>query len=198
MTDAILFDLGNVVLEVDFRRTFRRWAEACGEPPAVFHERWEEDEAYQAHERGELSFDEYVAALSRRLGVSMSREDWLVGWNDVFVGPYPRLQQRLSSLAGQIPLFAFTNTNPTHEAAWRSRYGDALRHFEDIFVSSRIGLRKPDRDAFDWVAEAMGLDPATILFLDDNPENVEGARAAGYQTAWIRSEADVLSALTRF
>ena len=196
--DAVLFDLGNVVLEVDFRRTFRRWASSTGAPESLFYERWSEDDAYRAHETGSIGFDDYVAALTDRLGVSMSADEWLSGWNDVFLGPYPGVQRALDNLSGRLPLYAFTNTNPTHEAAWRARYSHALVRFEEIFVSSSIGMRKPDRAAFEWVAAAMDTAPERILFLDDNPENIAGARRAGLTTAQVRGEAEVLSALDTY
>ena len=196
--EALLLDLGNVVMEIDFRRTFRHWANWADVDATRLHERWVEDEAYQAHERGELSFADYIAALGARLQISLPAEVWEAGWNEVFIGPYASVQRSLFSLAGRVPLYAFTNTNPTHERAWRSRYADALAHFDEIYVSSRIGLRKPDQAAFEWVADAMGVAPGRILFLDDNRQNVEGAEAAGMQTVWVRSEADVVSTLARF
>jgi putative hydrolase of the HAD superfamily len=196
--EAILFDLGNVVLEVDFRRTFRHWAESAGVHESVFYERWSEDDAYRAHETGALDFDAYVAALADRLGVSMSLDAWLTGWNEVFVGPYPGVQAALRDLPANLPLYAFTNTNPTHEAAWRARYGKELEHFEEIFVSSSMGLRKPDKAAFEWVTAAMDLAPERILFLDDNPENVAGAERAGLTTVRTHGESEVLAALEAF
>lgn len=198
MIDALLLDLGNVVLEVDFRRTFRHWAAKAAADPAELHARWSEDEAYQAHERGELSFAAYVATLGDRLQISLPSDDWEAGWNDVFVGPYQQVQTSLRNLAGRRPLFAFTNTNATHEQTWRRRYADALVHFDEIFVSSTIGRRKPELAAFRWVAQTMGVRPERILFLDDNAENIEGARSAGFQTVWVRSEADVVDVLNRF
>jgi len=196
--DALLLDLGNVVLEVDFRRTFRHWAASAAVDPARLQERWAEDEAYRAHERGELSFEAYTAALGDRLGIDLSAQAWAAGWNDIFVGPYEHVQAKLAELSGQLPLYAFTNTNATHELTWRSRYPHAFAHFDGIFVSSTIGLRKPDYDAFQWVARAMEVSPERILFLDDNRENIAGAQAAGMQTEWIRSEADVIDVLSRF
>lgn len=193
--EAILFDLGNVVLEVDFRRTFRHWALSAGVEETHFHEYWSEDDAYRAHEMGEMTFIEYTDALSQRLGVTMSHEQWHAGWNDVFVGPYPGVQKALAELGGTFDLYAFTNTNPTHEAAWRARYSHALSHFRQIFVSSSIGLRKPDEAAFQYVATAMGLRPEQILFLDDNPANVAGADRAGYRSLMVNGEAEVLQAL---
>lgn len=196
--EALLLDLGNVVMEIDFRRTFRHWADRAAVDAEDLHRRWAEDEAYRAHERGELAFAEYTQSLARQLGITLPPDAWEAGWNEVFVGPYPRVQQSLAGLAGRLPMYAFTNTNPTHELAWRARFADALAHFDDIFVSSTIGARKPEQAAFRWVADAMQVPPERILFLDDNRENVEGAAAAGFQTVWIGSEADVVGTLARF
>jgi putative hydrolase of the HAD superfamily len=166
--------------------------------PSELEARWALDDAYRAHETGSIGFETYVDALSRRLEVSMPLEAWRTGWNDLFIGPFDRVQMRLAALSGRIPLYAFTNTNPTHEQEWRSRYPEALAHFEDIFVSSSIGLRKPDAEAYRWVADAMSLAPEEILFVDDTEENVEGARRAGLATEWVLSETDVLEALDPF
>ena len=195
---ALLLDLGNVVVEIDFRRTFQHWAQCAEVDVDLLYQRWQLDEAYQAHETGDLDFENYIDALAQRLGISMPLADWHAGWNDLFVGPFVQVQQRLRELAGTIPLYAFTNTNPTHEQVWRHRFPDALTHFEDIYVSSTIGLRKPEVAAYQWVSNAMGLDPQSILFLDDNQENIDGARASGLQAEWTQNEADVIRALDRF
>jgi putative hydrolase of the HAD superfamily len=196
--EAILFDLGNVVLEIDFRRTFDHWARHAGVEVTQLHRNWSLDDAYEAHERGHIDFETYIERLGDRLGIELPLTRWEEGWNELFIGPFESVQNRLGELAGSIPLYAFTNTNATHEVTWRGRYPQALSHFEEIFVSSSIGMRKPDREAYEWVADAMELAPSEILFLDDNAENVEGARAAGLQTVWVQREEDVVDALRRF
>jgi putative hydrolase of the HAD superfamily len=198
MIRALLLDLGNVVLEVDFRRTFRRWAESAGVDVAHFHANWSLDEAYEAHERGHIAFEEYIESLATSLEVRMPLSDWKAGWNDLFVGPFDEVQHRLEALEGSMPLYAFTNTNRTHEVAWRERFPEALTSFDEIFVSSTIGMRKPDREAYEWVAGAMDLAPQEILFLDDNLDNIHGAKATGLEVEWIRSPADVVDVLSRF
>ncbi|MEI9885126.1 MAG: HAD-IA family hydrolase [Rhizomicrobium sp.] len=76
-----------------------------------------------------------------------------------------------------------------------SRFADGLKPFRKIFVSSTIGLRKPDKAAFDHVCREIGVPAARILFFDDALENVEGARRAGLQAVHVRSNADVAAAL---
>ncbi len=195
MINAVLLDLGNVVLEVDFRRTFDYWAKQAGVGVEHLYERWQLDDAYRQHEIGTLAFSDYIAALSQRLEISLPMHDWETGWNELFVGPYPQVQQRLGSISSLLPLYAFTNTNPTHEIHWRRNYPQALQHFREIYVSSNIGLRKPDLVAYEHVAADMGFEPTEILFVDDTEENVVGAASSGMQARWVRSEADVVQVL---
>jgi FMN phosphatase YigB (HAD superfamily) len=195
MKRALLLDLGNVVLQVDFRRTFHYWAGAARIDVQQLHDRWLLDHAYEQHEVGAIDFTTYTEALSKRLGISLSMDHWRDGWNDVFVGPYPQVQSRLVAISEEIPLFMFTNTNPTHQETWSQRYPDILEHFRQIYVSSDIGHRKPHVSAYHHVASDMGYHPSEIVFVDDTEENVASALAAGMDARWVRTEADVVEIL---
>jgi HAD superfamily hydrolase (TIGR01509 family) len=70
-----------------------------------------------------------------------------------------------------------------------------LGHFRKIFLSSAIGLRKPDAAAYDHVAKAIGVAPERIVFFDDLAENIEGARAYGLNAVHVTSSGDVAQAL---
>jgi putative hydrolase of the HAD superfamily len=174
MKRALLLDLGNVVLRVDFRRTFDYWAEAARVPAERLYRRWQLDEAYELHEVGALAFEEYIAALS---------------------GAFQDVQARLPTVRQSMPVYLFTNTNATHQAAWSHLYADTLSHFDALYVSSEIGHRKPNVSAFRHVAEDMGYAPEQIVFVDDTKENVLGARAAGMDARMVGSEADVVRIL---
>jgi putative hydrolase of the HAD superfamily len=64
----------------------------------------------------------------------------------------------------------------SREVVERSEF---LRSFDVLLDESQTGLAKPDLRAYDQAAAAMGLDPAGIVFVDDDPANVAGADAAG-------------------
>jgi len=70
-----------------------------------------------------------------------------------------------------------------------------LGHFDTVFESSAIGLRKPDRPAFEYVAEQIDVDLERILFFDDSPENVVGAQECGMPAVLVRNTNDIRSAL---
>jgi len=176
---AVLLDLGNVVLKLDASRAFLHWAHAAGVTPDTLMSRWALDEAYKRHEVGAIDFAAYAANLTQRFGVELTLADWLAGWNAIFVEPFADVIARLPAVSARYDLCAFTNTNAVHHAEWSQRFGSVLGSFRHIYVSSSIGRRKPDAASYAWVAEDMGHAPEDIVFLDDSPDNVEGALAAG-------------------
>lgn len=56
-----------------------------------------------------------------------------------------------------------------------------LSRARGVTVSGPLGMTKPEGEIYDHHARTFGLDPDAILFFDDSPKNVEGARAAGWQ-----------------
>ena len=193
--EALLFDLGNVVIDIDFGRALRAWARHSRLPLDEVRTRFRMDEAYERHERGEIDAAAYFGYLRRMLELDATDDDIAAGWNAIFTGEIAQTVQLIRSVRTRIPCHAFTNSNPTHQAAWTAAYPAAIGAFGRVFVSSELGLRKPERAAFGAVAGALGLDPAAILFFDDTEKNVDGARAAGLQAVHVRAPADVACAL---
>ena len=71
-------------------------------------------------------------------------------------------------------------------AAWRE--GLPLELFDAVVVSCEIGLRKPDVEMFDHVADRLGVDPDSVVLLDDFEANVDGARRAGWHGILVGSD----------
>jgi putative hydrolase of the HAD superfamily len=192
--DALLFDLGGVVIEIDFGRAFARWAGAGGQVDAI-RSRFSFDLAYERHERGEIGASEYFASLRASLGTDLSDAELAEGWNAIYLDEVPGIRALLQALEARLPLYAFTNSNPTHQACWEPRYADTLKSFRRIFVSCEMGLRKPEPQAFAAIAAAIDVPLERILFFDDTRANVEGARAVGMPAVHVRSLDDVAKAI---
>ena len=193
--DALLFDLGRVVLDVDFSRTLECWAGYAGCEPAHLVGLFFRDEAYRRHETGEISDAEFFAALRASLGIEISDAQFLEGWNAIFAGEMPGIEPLLKRAAERVPLYAFSNTNGAHVEHFSVIYAGVLGHFREIFLSSSIGLRKPDAAAYDHVVNAIGVPASRIVFFDDLAENIEGARARGLTAVHVTSPEDVADAL---
>jgi glucose-1-phosphatase len=193
--DALLFDLGRVVLDIDFNQTLTCWAGHAGCEPSDIVERFVRDEAYRHHEIGKISDEAYFDSLRASLGIGISDAQFLEGWNAIFAGEIPGIAPLLARAAGRLPLYAFSNTNAPHVEHFSKAYADLLGYFREVYLSSAIGLRKPDAAAYDHVVNAIGVPASRIVFFDDLAENVEGARARGLLAVHVRSSADVAAAL---
>jgi len=193
--DALLFDLGGVLVEYDWERAFAHWAGRCAIPAEHLRGRFTVDDAFERYERGEMSDAEYFAALRSKLGVDLGHDDLRQGWNCIFIGTIAPTVDLLRRLDPGMPLYVFSNTNAAHHSAWSRDYAAALAPFRRVFASHDVGRRKPERAAFERVSDAIGVRAERILFFDDVAENVEGARAAGMQAVHVRSPADVAAAV---
>jgi putative hydrolase of the HAD superfamily len=194
--NALLFDLGRVVLDIDFNRALNCWAGHAGCEPAQLIGRISPNDAYKRHERGEISDAEFFAGLRGSLGIDVSDAQFLEGWNAIFTGEMPEIATLLARAARRLPLYALSNTNRAHEAHFSKEFAEVLGHFRKIFLSSTIGLRKPDAGAYDHVVKEIGMPAERIVFFDDSIENIEGARARGLQAVHVTSTRDVAAALT--
>jgi len=191
--DALLFDLGGVIIDLDFGRVFERWAVLSGQSADVLRSRFRFDDSYEHYERGEIDSATYFAALRSTLDLDLTLDELIDGWNAVFLGPFPGATDLLASLASRFPLFALTNSNPTHQACWSQLCGQDLSVFQAVFVSSTIGTRKPERDSYLFVADHLGVSPERFHFFDDSPDNVTGARRAGMSATHVTSFEDLLA-----
>ena len=195
---ALLFDLGGVLINVSFDEAFRSWSDYSPLSPAEMRARFRMDRAYKMHERGQISAHIYFDHLRRCLRIHADDDAIASGWNAIYLGTLDKAVECLMEVKDRLPCYAFTNSNPVHQAAWMALYPGVVRAFRAVFVSSDIGTRKPERSAFHSVCRRMDVVPSQVLFFDDSQENVRGARAAGLNAVQVRAETDLRDSLRRF
>lgn len=193
--DVLLFDIGRVILDIDFNKVMTSWAGYAGCTPAELASRFVVDDSFRHHEVGKIDDAAFFHNLRTSLGIGLSDEQFLDGWNAIFAGEMPGIAPLLATAGKRMPLYAFSNTNPAHVAHFSRAYADVLGHFREIFLSSSIGLRKPDAEAYDHVVKAIGVPASRILFFDDTAANIEGARSRGLNAVHVTSPDDVARAL---
>jgi glucose-1-phosphatase len=192
---ALLFDLGGVLVDIDFGRALDAWAPYSSFSRDELAATFKLDEQYERHERGEVSGPAYFQHLSRVLRLKATPEQIEGGWNAIFVGEITPTRRALELLRGSIPLYAFTNTNASHMARWTRQFPEVVAALDRIFTSHQLGLRKPEKRAFERICELANVHPAGFVFFDDLAENVAGAIEAGLQGVHVRGPHDVLNAL---
>ncbi|HKS20341.1 MAG TPA: HAD-IA family hydrolase [Bradyrhizobium sp.] len=193
--DVLLFDLGRVVLDIDFEKVASVWAAHAGCTPSDVAGRFVVDDNFRHHETGRIDDAAFFESLRTSLGIGITDAQFLEGWNAIFAGEMPGIAPLLARAAARMPLYAFSNTNPPHVEHFSKAYANVLGHFRKIFLSSTIGLRKPDAKAYDHVVKAIGVPASRIVFFDDNADNIEGARSRGLIGVHVTSSDDVARTL---
>ena len=188
---ALIFDLGGVVIDVDFNNVFLRWADYSNRNIEEIKSKFDFDQFYEAHERGEIDSTEYFQALRQTLGINISDIQFEDGWNSIFNGEIPGISRLLQRAKETVPIYAFTNSNRAHQKVWSRKFSETLSHFRAIFNSSDIGKRKPEFEAFKIVADSIGVEFRHIIFYDDSIDNINGARKAGLRTVHVKSISDI-------
>lgn len=192
---ALLFDLGGVVLDVDFDRALAAWSPHSRLPPERLRERFRFDEPYQRHETGHLHEEGYFAHLRQALALDCDAATVRAGFNAVLAGEIEETVRMLQALQGRVACHAISNTNAAHLAEIGRAFPRLLPLFTRVFASHEIGHRKPHPGAFEHVLREIGVPAAQVLLFDDLEPNVAAARALGLQAVQVRSPADVREAL---
>lgn len=193
--DALLFDVGGVVIDIDFQRAIRAWQSISSLSREELNAAFRCDQEYERHERGEISASSYFDHLASSLGLRGTHALIADAWNSIHVGEITETLRMVQAARSQLPCFAFTNTNATHHAAWSSRFPAVVASFDRIFASYQLGCRKPEQRAFELVAREIGASLDAIVFFDDSAENVEAAHRIGMRAVLVRSPDDIRTAL---
>jgi putative hydrolase of the HAD superfamily len=193
--DALLFDLGRVVIDYDLRRTLKAWAVELGSDPHALMAKLAQDDTFHRYETGHVTDAQFFAAVRSALGLTLTDEQLREGWNAIFIGEMPGIAPMLDRAAKQLPLYALSNTNDAHIEHFSEHYAELLVHFRELFLSSQIGMRKPHGATYDYVVKAIGVAPQRIVFFDDLAENIEAARERGLHAVQVHSSDDVARTL---
>ena len=186
-----MFDLGGVLIDIDMQRALRHWESLSSLSRAQLQQRFTVDEALRRYECGEIDTAAYVAHLRNELVLDASDTDIVAGWNAILVGEIEPALQAVVAARTQLPCYAFSNTSPAHQIAWSGAFPRVAKAFDRLFLSFEIGARKPDIAAFRLVTDAIGKDAGRVLFFDDTPANVQGARDAGLQAVHVDNHRDL-------
>ena len=111
-----IFDLGNVIVDIDFNRVLGAWSDLTRIPLATLKQHFTMGEAFHQHERGELSDEDFAAAMCHEMNMSLSYEQFAHGWQAVFVALRPEV------------IAIMQNCVPRGIAWWCSQYQSSSHH----------------------------------------------------------------------
>ena len=184
---ALIFDLGNVIIDISPKNTCDYWADICGIDPMELYVAFPFDETYAQFERGEISPEIFRAHVMKCLNINITERDFIEGWKKILIQLRRNIPELLQHLCTSFRIVALSNTNEIHVPMWLEMCTPILPYFEKIFSSNEIGFRKPEYNAYQYVLDYLQLPPGEIIFLDDNHENIRAAEKVGMEVIHVLS-----------
>ncbi|MDN0108589.1 glucose-1-phosphatase [Yersinia rochesterensis] len=175
-----IFDLGNVIVDIDFKRVLGVWSKLSSVPLATLSERFTMGEVFQQHERGEISDEDFAHQLSDEMGLSLSFEQFAEGWQAVFVALRPEvitIMQKLRAEGHRVVVLS--NTNRLHCNYWPQHYPEVAAAADHLYLSQDLGMRKPEARIYQHVLSAENIPAEQAVFFDDVEANIVAARIEG-------------------
>lgn len=198
MYKALIFDLGNVVFNVDMNLIPIHWAERSGIPLEKIKKYFETDKSFDKFERGDLTEEEYRKITNENLGMNLSKKDFDEGLTALYLDETDDINSLLKELKKNYRVIALSNTNIIHKRVWKEKYKDTMDQFEKVFSSHEINTRKPETEPYLIALNYLKMKPEEVIFLDDKPENIEPAKTLGMKTITVKSPAQMRFELKTF
>ncbi len=179
---AVIFDLGGVIVPLDFPRGYARIGSLCHLPPAEIRQRIASTGLVELFETGRIEPEVFAREISAALNLSLSYPRFCEMWSSIFPSVTLIPDDLLASLRGRYRVLLLSNTNAIHFAYIQRNYS-VMRHFDDFVLSHEVGVMKPQPRIYKEAIARAGCLPEQCFFTDDVPENVEGARREGMRAA---------------
>ncbi len=188
----IIFDLGGVLLNIDFSITEKAFKELGVTQFSNMFTQHHSNDLFVQLETGEISPEDFYEAFRRGTGTYLSDESIKKAWNALLLDFRVPTLNWLATIRSKYRIFLFSNTNQIHHDAFIESYQQLTgnREFDTIFekayYSQNMGMRKPNPEPFLYILKENNLNAKETLFIDDTIKNIETAHALGLKTIHLQ------------
>lgn len=198
--DAIIFDLGGVIINLDPNLSVQCFQKLIPEfDVTTFNGQEAQLPLYSEFETGKINSQAMVKRFNQHYSSNLSFEQFRQAWNAMILD-LPAIRIRLiRKLREQgIKVFLLSNINEIHEQFLEERFAE-LRdkgHFRDVFdqiyYSHRMGMRKPQHEIFQCLIKEQNLIASKTLFIDDSAHHVRSANSLGIHAIHLTSPTSII------
>ena len=184
--ELVIFDMDGVLCRYDFDKRLRILSEVTGLPAAKIDSAIFRSGFDDQGDRGLYSAEDYLNQFSERLGVSVSRVDWLRARRDS-IEPDAAMLDLVTQVGCQTAIAMLTNNGPLLRDGFAEVFPQAAALFgERAFFSSQLKSTKEKPDIFRLILTELGGKPNSTLFIDDTPAYIASAQMAALLTHQFR------------
>lgn len=184
----IIFDLGGVIINIDYSLLIQAFSKIGLPHFEAYFSQKEQKKLFDLYEKGLISSQNFREELKKQCIQGISDEDIDFAWNSMLLDlPKERLDF-LMSVKEKCRTFLLSNTNEIHMLFifkyLKKTYGisNFNEHFEKVYLSYEVKMRKPDAEIFELVINQNKLVKEETLFIDDSAQHIESATNIGIQT----------------
>ncbi|MPM13729.1 D-ribitol-5-phosphate phosphatase [bioreactor metagenome] len=194
----IIFDLGGVILDIDFTVTQREFAKLGLKNIESTFGQYHQIGFFDQFDRGEIDEEEFLGNAKELFPDAVTTQQIKDAWNAMLFDLPPHRFELLKELGKKYRLFLMSNTNIIHYKEYqdiiRKTYGisglDEL--FEKAYYSFLVGMRKPEDRFFNLILNENGLAANETLFIDDTSTNTDAAEKLGVKGLWLQPGNDII------
>ena len=189
----ILFDLGGVLLDIDYVKTKTAFENLGFNHFEKMYSQYAADELFEKLETGHITEDDFYGHLLKGK-THLQKENITQAWNAMLLNFRVESLQFLTGLKNKYQLLLLSNTNIIHITAFRrlltqqTGINSLDTFFEKVYYSNFVGLRKPGKEIFNFVLQDAAIKASETLFIDDSYNNIETADSMGFQTHLLLKE----------
>lgn len=195
--EAIIFDLGGVILDIDISRTNNAFRELGFANIDDYFGLGHAGGFFKDYENGLITDEEFVEGVLKQLDHKVDEQQVRKAWN-ALLGEFPKERiEFLKDLKLRYRLFLFSNTNGIHQVEFARMYQESFgglldELFEKAYYSHTEGFRKPDAKGFLYILEQNNLEAGETYFVDDAWVNVEAANKLGIHGLHVKPGQTIL------
>lgn len=196
----IVFDLGGVLVGLDNCRCIEAFRQIGAHDIIHYIKEHKVEDLFLEQELGIIDTDAFCEKFRAIANCKASNGEICHAWNQLLTGIPQMKKNRILELRNKYRVFLLSNTNDIH---WRKCSDDFLSDdshtaedfFEQVFLSYRMGIAKPDIRIFMQLLQQGHMRAEETLFVDDSSINCHAARQLGIKTLHETTGTDWLSAL---
>lgn len=185
----IIFDLGGVILNIDYQLTIQGFQKLGIENFEEIFSQFKQSQLSDDFETGQISENEFYQGIKTISGIDFTFEEFKCAWNALLLDLPKERIDLLKKLSQNYRLFLFSNTNQTHYSEFVAKVEDDFNLiFEKAYYSHQFGRRKPDSDSFLAILHENKLKAKETLFVDDSIHHIQSAELLGIPTLLIQDK----------
>jgi glucose-1-phosphatase len=187
----IIFDLGGVIMNIDFKKTETAFADLGFTDFKQYMTQFHITPFFEDYETGKIDDAAFIKGIQQIAAKPLTEQEIIHAWNALLLDFPPERIELLEKLKNHYRIFLLSNTNALHHDAFQQSFhaltGKTLEDiFEKTYYSHTAHLRKPHAAIYQLVTDENKLNPAETLFIDDSASNFSGAEEIGIQTLHLK------------